>query len=742
MLNSSVSNPNATGNVSYYFDDGNDPIVGIDVGQIVDYMPNFAGMHNITVVYSGDDNFDGVTVVVTVNVTLGDAGFDANVSSDSIVYGDSTYLNSSVCDDLATGNVTFVFDDGTEPVVVAIGDVVNYIPLSSGNHTIVAIYSGDDNFDGDTVVLNISVSKSDGSGFSANATPVVFPFRDSTVLNSSVSNPNATGNVTFVFDDGSNVTVPVGTPVVYTPNSTGNHTIVAIYSGDDNFNGANETIIVEVTKIDAGFNAIITPNETALNEPIHVNSSIIDKDATGNVTYIFDDGTEITTNIGDEVEYIPKKSGNHTVKVIYSGDDNFNGAEIILNFTIVETGLKVNIEAITKIIVVGNQAVFNISVYNGGKIPLTQVVVNQIDLGSLSYSELIDESGLWIEITNELSESDLLQASENIRSWRYLGVLYPGETASFKTVYDTYVPGTFDNAVIATSDDVESGTAIDFVRVLISDYDISVIALNDTVKKGEQVMFKVILNNTGETNLTNIKFEDVPDIHLIFDSFIDSNNAWTKNDDLSWNLSQILNPGETAEIILVFNTTTSGNFTNTVTSENKTSNDTVCVEELYPNLGVVKIINNPIVTLGETVSFTIIVTNTGNCDLEGVYVIEEVPSSLSFINYDGDGWVKEGFTFKYSEKLSIGESANFTVFFNTKEAGNITNRVIAGSNMTGDIISASNTTQVLFNDTVIEEENITHTIETIIDGNKDTGNPIFVLLLALFTIIPLRRFKK
>ena len=585
------------------------------------------------------------------------------------------------------------------------------------------------------------MSKSDDSGFDANATPDVFPFKDSTVLNSSVVNPNATGNVTYVFDDGSNVTVPVGTPVVYTPNSTGNHTVAVIYSGDDNFNGVNKTITVEVTKIDAGFNATITPNETALTEPIYLNSSVIDNDATGNVTYIFDDGTVITTDIGEEVEYVPKEVGNHTVKVIYSGDDNFNGAEIILNYTIVESGLNVNITAVTKVVIVGDQVVFNISVFNGGDIPLTRVVVSQLGIGSLSYSDLVDESGLWIEITGDLSENGLLQASETTRSWRYLGILNPGETASFRTVYDTYVPGTFDNEVIATSDEAESNTDIDYVRVLVRAYEISVVALNDTVKEGEQVMFKVILNNTGETNLTNITFNDIPDAGLVYDSFIDPNNDWNKNDALSWTLKQLVNPGETAEIILVFNTTANGNLTNTVTSENKSANDTVCVNELHPNLSVVKIINNPVVTIGETVSFTITVTNTGDCDLNGVYVIEEVPSALSFINYTGDKWTREGYTFTYNATLLVGESASFTVFFNTLETGNITNRVIAGFDLTGNITSASNTTQVLGNDTVVEE-NVTQATKTIIDNNKTTGNPIIVLLLALFAIIPLRRFKK
>ena len=420
---------------------------------------------------------------------------------------------------------------------------------------------------------------------------------------------------------------------VQTPNSTGNHTVNVIYSGDDNFNGANKTITVEVTKIDAGFNATITPNETALTEPIYLNSSVIDKDATGNVTYIFDDGTVITTNIGEEVEYVPKEVGNHTVKVIYSGDDKFNGAEITLKYTIVESGLAVNITAITKTVVVGDQVVFNITVFNGGNVPLTRVVVSQIEIGSLDYVKLMDDSNLWIEITNELSENGLLQASSDLRSWRYLGILYPGESASFNAVYDTYVPGTFDNEVIATSDEAESVMDIDFVRVLTRSYTISIEALNDTVNVGDKVMFKVILNNTGEADITNISFSDIPDEGLIYDSFIDQDNAWTKGNGLTWTFTKILTSGNTSEFILVFNTDAPGNFTNAVAYDNVTVNATVSV--------------NPIENKTED---------------------------------------------------------------NTTEMENAT----------------------------VEENKI----QSIIDNNKTTGNPLIVLLLALFAIMPLRRFKK
>lgn len=48
-------------------------------------------------------------------------------------------------------------------------------------------------------------------------------------------------------------------------------------------------------------------------------------------------------------------------------------------------------------------------------------------------------------------------------------------------------------------------------------------------------------------------------------------------------------------------------------------------------------------------------------------------------------------------------------------------------------------------DNTTEMENATveeNKIQPIIDNNKTTGNPLIVLLLALFAIIPLRRFKK
>ena len=90
-------------------------------------------------------------------------------------------------------------------------------------------------------------------------------------MNSTLDNPNATGNATYYFEDGTNVTVPVGTPVPYTPNSTGTHEVKVVYEGDDNFNGDEKIITITVNPIDAKFNATVDNNTPIFNDEVHLN---------------------------------------------------------------------------------------------------------------------------------------------------------------------------------------------------------------------------------------------------------------------------------------------------------------------------------------------------------------------------------------------------------------------------------------------------------------------------------------
>ena len=182
-------------------------------------------------------------------------------------------------------------------------------------------------------------------------------------------------------------------------------------------------------------------------------------------------------------------------------------------------------------------------------------------------------------------------------------------------------------------------------------------------------------------------------------------------------------------------------------------NFTIIIEpEYHPNMSVQKITLDKKVKVEEQVSFRIVVKNTGDCNLTGVYVIDrEYSEGLVFDHmlpnndwtYVGDG------KFVYGKTLGVGETASFIVVFNTTSVGFKVNSVIAGNNITNNTVNSTNTTRVV-NDTVPPEpKNHTtkhpvhhkhHVPKHIKQDKYATGNPITLLLLAL--LIPLIRRKQ
>lgn len=207
---------------------------------------------------------------------------------------------------------------------------------------------------------------------------------------------------------------------------------------------------------------------------------------------------------------------------------------------------------------------------------------------------------------------------------------------------------------------------------------VSKISLNKTVYLGNQTRFTIIVTNTGNSPLNNVVVaENIPE-GLIFDSFTGKN--WIKKgNDFIYN--GLLLGNQSANFTITFNTTKSGNFTNVVVAgdnnTNGTANNTTTV--YAPSLEVVKLINTPNVYLGNQTSFTVVVRNTGDCSLDNVWVVENIPEGLVYVGFTGDKWVKKENKFIYTGSLAVGVSANFTIFFKTTKTGNFTNVVVAGA---------------------------------------------------------------
>lgn len=308
--------------------------------------------------------------------------------------------------------------------------------------------------------------------------------------------------------------------------------------------------------------------------------------------------------------------------------------------------------------------------------------------------------------------------------------------------------------------------------------------INKTVYIGDSVEYRLVINNKGTLPVYDNWVEDKEHSDgLIYQSWRSEIGNWTYNEQMHrWHLD-VLQPGESASIILTFGVTLEGLLVNNAISglgDVNVTNSAAGFESKNPNMTVEKRTLTPQVDLGNQTMFEIIVRNTGDVDLDNVFVCEsEYGSGLVYASYVSKQgtWKhsvnKEGkHVFTLDGLLEIDDSASFRVIFDTIKAGNFTNTVIAGFNDTV-VSNSTNTTEVIGNDTPNVPANETNKIDTEISieetdktdteipkddieegiddvrktvlkppiDEKATGNPLMALILALM-LIPLRRFKK
>ncbi|AMK15270.1 DUF11 domain-containing protein [Methanobrevibacter olleyae] len=286
--------------------------------------------------------------------------------------------------------------------------------------------------------------------------------------------------------------------------------------------------------------------------------------------------------------------------------------------------------------------------------------------------------------------------------------------------------------------------------------------LNPEVLIGNLVEFRITLTNNGQDIINNpfIIDEDYSD-GLDFIAWKIERGNWTKENN-KYILNEQLNPGESRSLILIFNTTKNGILVNNVSSGynniniSNSSNKTIVFK---PEMAIEKISNNKIVKIGETVSFTIILRNTGDCNLTGVYIKDnEYSNGLVYLSYidKNNEWDFDGKdTWTYKGTLTPGQSISLKILFKAITEGVKINTAIAGHNITNETVNSTNTTKVVKNETKNEtnknDTNKTDKIPKKADPPKDievhtipkAGNPLVILLISLFALILVpRKYKK
>ena len=108
--------------------------------------------------------------------------------------------------------------------------------------------------------------------------------------------------------------------------------------------------------------------------------------------------------------------------------------------------------ALEKVLVVNENAEFQIIVHNTGNVALSGVTVFEESFDGLTYNSFRDYTGLWIK-NNDLS-------------WTFNDTLYSGEYVSFYVIFDANRTGKFTNIVSANSNETPKTYANDSVIVV------------------------------------------------------------------------------------------------------------------------------------------------------------------------------------------------------------------------------------------------------------------------------------
>lgn len=330
------------------------------------------GTYVVNANYSGGPNITPISASLAVTVGAFAPGFFASAYSTSLPYGAGVGITAlAMGTPTPTGTVTFsdgpttlatvtLGADGTAPLSIPSQTLP---PLSVGNHSIVAAYSGDGNYQPATApAIALTITKASTTVALASPPPQV---GQPVALKAAVTvvNPgNAALSGTVDFLDGTAAIsgctgLALRGGVVYCNtifSQLGNYSITARYNGDSDTNAATATIQVGAGKAVPGVYLASSPTAPVYGVPVTIGALVLGAAGTpaptGNVAFA-DGATQLASApLGaDGHASITLGAGlapvSHTFTATYSGDTNYAGGSATLALVIPKAGTLTGISA-------------------------------------------------------------------------------------------------------------------------------------------------------------------------------------------------------------------------------------------------------------------------------------------------------------------------------------------------------------------------------------------------------------
>jgi hypothetical protein len=303
------------------------------------------GNHNITAVYGGDSNYTGSTsAVLTQTVNQNSSTTTVSTAPNPSTYGTSVTFTANVTGPGGTPTGTVTFKDGANPLgpgtLNGSGQATfSTSTLTSGNHSITAVYGGDGSFSSSTSSALTQTVNQTSSATSMTASVNPTTFGTSVTLTANVTGTGNTPGGSVTFKDGA-TTLGSGTlngsgQATLTTSSilVGSHSITAVYGGDSNFLGSTSSILTLVVNQNSSTTALASSaNPSAVGGPVIFTATVTSSGGIATGTVTFKDGAAMlgTGNLNGAGQATFTTSllalGSHSISAVYGGGGNFTGS--------------------------------------------------------------------------------------------------------------------------------------------------------------------------------------------------------------------------------------------------------------------------------------------------------------------------------------------------------------------------------------------------------------------------------
>ena len=449
-----------------------------------------------------------------------------------------------------------------------------------------------------------------------------------------------------------------------------------------------------------------------------------------------DVGASVTVYFRAKVNGSVRGDVLNTVNITTSVDDARG------NFTDNET---VNVIANTTLVVIKDAEIKALNPGDTAHFVITVIAGGSSDSLNVKLEDILDAELLDIKsATYRINGGNLTDYTQIIS----LGNMHTGS----KIIVDIYaaILGTTGqdifNCVNVTSDEhPEGNTSNTTIHVNIADLEIIKIVNNATPNYGDEITYTITVRNNGPDNSTNIKVSEVLADNFKFISANASKGYYDLTNGV-WAVGNLTN-NETAKLVITVKIVKTGfiqnnvsvngtGFDPNVTNNNATVNITV---PQTADLSVVKIVNVDRVSVGNRITYTIVVKNNGPDTALDVYAVDKLSDVLKFVSYKVSVGVYDPATGIWTiGNLTNKSNATLEITCIVLKTGVISNEVfVNGStvdlNMTNNYGNVSVTVIPAPAPVHPADKDIMDSDEVAmgVDAMAKTGNPILALLVVL-----------